>query len=94
MNKNDKIYYVGAEREHKSLTKLFLELSVDESEKTIYIDAGTYDIFKEYKEVGLPSPPNDVSVGDYFKYNAFLPLTQSLSASGMCILNFARIPTR
>ena len=92
MNKNDKIYYVGAEREHKSLTKLFLELSVDESEKTIYIDAGTYDIFREYKEVGLPSVPDDVSVGDYFKYNAFLPLNTKLIGIGNVYLEFCPNP--
>lgn len=31
----EKVYYVGADREHKGLIQLFLFLADDESEKTI-----------------------------------------------------------
>ena len=65
------VYYVGKDRKNKSLTKLFLDLAQDDSEKTIYVDAGVYDIFNEYKKVGMKSPPDDVTSPDYFEYNAF-----------------------
>jgi len=83
------IYYVGPNRAHKSLTKLFLELVADESPKTIYLDPGTYDIFREYKEAGILTPPDDVTSPDYFKYNAFLPLNTRLIGIGNVTLRFA-----
>ena len=88
MNTLKNVYYVGANREHKSITKLFLELSKDSSEKTIYVDEGVYNIFKEYKEAGIPSPTDDVSVSDYFTYNAFLPLNTRLIGLGRVELEF------
>ena len=86
------IYYVGPEREHKSITKLFLELKDDVSEKTIYLDPGTYDIFREYKEVNMPSPPDDITAGVYFEYNAFLPFNTRLIGIGNVLLRFAPAP--
>jgi hypothetical protein len=91
-NSNENIYYVGPEREHKSLTKLFLMLKDDKNEKIIYVDAGVYDIFKEYKEAGIDSPPDDVSVSDYFSYNAFLPLNTKLIGIGNVCLEFSPAP--
>ena len=85
----DHIYYVGPTREHTSLTQLFLDLKQDEREKTIYIDAGTYDIFREYKEAGMASPPDDVTAPDYFVYNAFLPINTALIGIGNVKLVFA-----
>ncbi len=86
---NEKIYYVGSTREYTSLTKLFLALAEDESEKTIYVDAGTYDMFREYKEAGIPSPPDDVRSPDYVPYNAFLPPNTKLIGIGNVKLRFA-----
>ncbi len=83
------VYYVGKDRENKSLTKLFLDLAQDDSEKTIYVDAGVYDIFNEYKKVGMKSPPDDVTSPDYFEYNAFLPLNTTLIGVGNVQLHFA-----
>ena len=83
-----KVYYIGPQREYKSITELFLKLSEDKSEKTIYIDEGVYDIFKEYKEAAIPSPADDVSVSDYFTYNAFLPLNTKLIGLGKVRLEF------
>ena len=82
------IYYVGPTREHKSLTKLFLELENNYVKKIIYVDEGTYDMFKEYKEAGIPSPPDDVSSPDYFTYNAFLPPNTALIGVGNVRLEF------
>ena len=89
MNFDKNIYHVGPEREHTSITELFLMLAEDENEKTIYIDEGVYDIFNEYKKAGIPSPPDDVSVSDYFKYNAFLPLNTKLIGVGNVCLVFS-----
>ena len=83
------IYYVGPEREHTSLVQLFLDLKEDEREKTIYIDAGTYDIFREYKDASIPTPPDDVAIPDYFTYNAFLPPNTKLIGTGNVVLRFA-----
>ena len=86
---NKKVYYVGRDREYKSITKLFLMLANDDSEKTIYIDSGEYDIFREYKEAGIDSPPDDVDVSDYMRYNAFLPINTSLIGVGNVLLRFS-----
>ena len=86
------IYYVGPERTHTSLVQLFLDLKDDENEKTIYVDAGVYDIFAEYKAANIPSPPDDVSSPDYFTYNVFLPLNTRLIGIGNVQLRFAPTP--
>ena len=83
------IYRVGPEREHTSLTQLFLDLAEDVSEKTIFVDAGTYDMFREYRQAGVPTPPDDVASPDYFTYNAFLPLNTHLIGIGNVRLVFA-----
>ena len=82
------IYYVGPTRDHKSLTKLFLELKDNYFKKIIYLDEGTYDMFKEYKDAGIPTPPDDVSSPDYFTYNAFLPPNTALIGVGNVRLEF------
>ena len=82
------IYYVGPEREHKSLTKLFMQLQDNHVEKVIFVDEGTYDMFKEYKEAGVASPPDDVSSPDYFDYNVFLPVNTKLIGIGNVRLEF------
>ena len=82
------IYYVGPEREHTSLTQLFLDLKDNYLPKIIYVDEGTYDIFQEYKEAGIASPPDDVESPDYFDYNAFLPINTRLIGVGNVRLEF------
>lgn len=82
-------YYVGPTREHTSLTKLFMQLQTDESEKIIYLDPGVYDMFREYKEAGVLSPADDVKSPDYFDYNVFLPLNTKLIGIGNVQLRFA-----
>ena len=84
----ENIYYVGPEREHKSLTQLFLDLKDNYLPKTIFLDEGTYDIFREYKDAGIPSPPDDVESPDYFDYNAFLPINTRLIGVGNVRLEF------
>ena len=89
---SDKVYYVGPSRENKSITRLFLELAGDTSPKTIYLDAGVYDIFREYREEGITSPPDDVTPPDYFAYNAFLPVNTNLIGIGNVVLTFCPSP--
>ena len=84
----ENIYYVGPEREHKSITQLFLDLENDYFEKAIFIDEGTYDMFREYKDAGIASPPDDVTSPDYFDYNAFLPPNTRLIGVGQVRLEF------
>lgn len=85
----EQVYYVGPTRAHTSLTRLFLELKDNQEEKTIYIDPGVYDMFREYKEAGVPSPADDVQSPDYFTYNVFLPLNTRLIGIGNVVLRFA-----
>ena len=88
----ENIYHVGPQRTHKSMTQLFLDLKDDESEKVIFLDEGTYDIFREYKDAKIPSPPEDVKSPDYFTYNAFLPLNTKLIGLGQVRLEFSPDP--
>lgn len=88
----EKVYYVGQDRKIKSLTGLFLKLADDDTEKTIYVDEGVYDIFNEYKELGVESPSDDVKAGDYFSYNIFLPLNTKLIGIGNVNLKFSPEP--
>jgi len=89
---NGNVYFVGPGRAHTSITGLFLELADDEQEKTIYLDPGTYDIFQEYREAGIPSPPDTVTSPDYFTYNAFLPRNTALIGIGNVQLRFSPSP--
>lgn len=83
------IYYVGPTREHKSMTQLFLDLADDTQEKVIFLDEGTYDIFQEYKDANIKSPPDDVLSQHYFDYNAFLPANTKLIGIGQVKLDFS-----
>ena len=88
----ENIYYVGKHRAHKSITKLFLELKDDTREKVIFLDEGTYDIFREYRDVNMPTPPDDVKAHIYFEYNAFLPVNTRLIGIGDVLLKFSPAP--
>lgn len=85
----ESVYYVGPRREYTSLTQLFLDLKEDESEKTIYVEEGIYDIFREYRDAGISSPPDDVKIPDYFAYSVFLPSNTRLIGIGDVTLRFA-----
>lgn len=70
------VYYVGATRENTSLITLLLDLSGNETPKTIYIDEGEYDLFAEYlAEVwsdGNPGgrlviPKDEITSGTYMR---------------------------
>lgn len=83
------IYYVGPTREYTSVTKLFMDLEDDDSEKIIFLDEGTYDIFREYRELGVTTPPDDVESPDYFPYCVFLPANTRLIGLGDVTLDFS-----
>lgn len=65
-----------------SLTGLFYNLRNDNREKIIYVQGGEYDIFAEYKALNMPSPPDNVSTGDYFDYCVFVPNNTKLIGIG------------
>jgi len=83
------VYNVGPNRYYKSLTELMLLLKNDQTKKTIYLDEGVYDIFQEYKDAGVKSPPDTVGSADYFDYNVFLPNNTNLVGIGNVQLRFA-----
>ncbi len=83
------IYYVGPTREYTSVTKLFMDLEDDENEKIIFLDEGTYDIFREYRDLKVTTPPDDVTSPDYFPYCVFLPMNTRLIGLGDVLLDFS-----
>ena len=85
----ENIYYVGPTREYTSVTKLFMDLEDDATEKIIFLDEGTYDIFQEYRDLGVTTPPDDVESPDYFPYCVFLPANTRLIGLGDVRLEFS-----
>lgn len=67
------IYEVGIGKKWTSLSALLLELKDDARMKTILLSPGVYDIYKEYRELGMATPPDDVTAGDYLDRCIFLP---------------------
>jgi hypothetical protein len=76
------VYYVGGSSEYQSVTALFNSLKNDTAQKIIYVNPGTYDIFQEYKDLGIPTPPDDVESGDYMDRVVFLPPNTKLVGIG------------
>lgn len=87
-NKLPEIYYVGGSSSNQSLTELFGKLKNDTNEKIIYVLPGTYDIFKEYRDLGVPSPPDDVTSGDYLDRCVFMPPNTKLIGIGNVLLKY------
>ena len=83
-----KVYYVGGDSEHQSLTRLLLELKDDTSEKIIYLNPGVYDIYREYRAEKMPTPPDDIKASDYLERCAFLPANTSLIGLGNVLLDW------
>ena len=85
----ENIYYVGGDAPCKSLTEMFLSLKDDFSRKTIYVNQGTYDIYREYREAGMATPPDDITAADYLERCVFLPPNTSLIGVGEVVLEWA-----
>lgn len=84
MRREPTVYEVGPAKAYSSLTALLLALKDDDSEKTIYIDGGDYDIFQEYTDLGLLTgdPPSDIGSG-YFDYNVWIPTNTHIIGRGI-----------
>lgn len=85
-----KTYYVGQNEENKNLTKLFFELKDDDSDKKIIIREGTYDIYKEYRQLNINVPNDDEfnPIMGYVPYCAFIPTNTLVVGEGKVILKF------
>ena len=92
-------YYVGASRKDKSLVSLLLDLTGNEKQKTIFIDAGEYDLFAEYmaevKAGRIAVPADTIGNGTYMEvsgtdkwYNAFVPNNTTIYGLGDVTLRF------
>ena len=81
-------YHVGSTREYTGLVALLKDIQTDATPKVIYIDEGEYDIFQEYKDNNIPSPPSGVQSADYFDYNVFLPQNTRLVGIGNVVLKW------
>lgn len=90
----EEIYYVGydgsgnAMADGTSITALFQQLASDTNKKTIYIGPGEYDIFKEYRDLNLPSPPDDIAVSAYKPWCVFVPANTKLVGLGNVTLRW------
>lgn len=83
------VYYVGPTRANTSLVALLKTIQTDTSPNVIYMDEGEYDIYQEYRENNIPSPPANVETWDYFQYNVFLPQNTRLVGIGNVVLNWS-----
>ena len=79
------VYYVTPS---DSLTALFYDLKDDAREKIIYVQGGEYDIFQEYKDLGIATPPDDVSSSDYLDRCVFVPRNTKLIGIGNVKLTY------
>lgn len=82
------VYNVGPARTNTSLVALLKTIQTDTSPKVIYMDEGEYDIFQEYKDNQIPSPPADVQAANYFSFNVFLPKNTRLVGIGNVVLKW------
>lgn len=82
------VYYVGGDSEHQSLTQLFIDLAGDTTEKIIYVNPGTYNIFREYRDAQIPTPPDDVTSSDYLTRCVFVPPNTKLIGIGNVTLKW------
>lgn len=95
-------YYVGANRTHTSLIELLKTLSNDNSNKTIYIDGGEYDIFDEigggefvntipsganWRDVSVVIPPNTKIIGIGKVVLNFMPTTDQITIEASNLLS-------
>lgn len=85
---SESIYYVGGSSANQSLTQLLIDLKDDTRKKVIYINPGTYDIFQEYRDAEIETPPNDVSISDYLDRCVFLPKNTKLIGLGNVTLEW------
>ena len=91
---DEETYYVGydgsgnAMADGTSITALFQQLASDTNKKTIYIGPGEYDIFKEYRDLNLPSPPDDIAVSAYKPWCVFVPANTKLVGLGNVTLRW------
>ena len=90
---DEEVYYVGPTRDYTSFVELLLDLEGNSAKKTIYIDEGEYDLFREYELAvavdRLVIPPDDVVSSNYMgKYNAFVPNNTRIVGQGKVTLRF------
>lgn len=83
---SEKTYYVGPNRTIGSFISLIKAISTDETPKTIYIDAGTYDIFEE---IGGSEFALSIEEGTNWKdCNPIIPNNTKVIGLGNVIFNF------
>lgn len=75
-------YHVGPTREYTSLTQLCMDLAGDTAKKIIYLDPGEYDVYQEYRDAGVPSPPSGTSTSSYAAYCVYIPPNTKLVGIG------------
>ena len=86
-------YYVGTGHDYTSLTDLLIDIRNDKTDKVVYIESGTYDIYQEYQAAitagKLTRPTSGQSDNNYFyPYNAFVPNNTKVVGLGNVILKW------
>lgn len=80
------VYYVGANREHTSFLGLMNELKNDETEKTVYVDSGVYDLFEEIG--GAEFCATISSSANWKDVSIFIPKNTKIIGLGHVVFNF------
>ena len=88
----EKTYTVGGDSEYQSLSALLLSLKDDKEPKVIYLNAGTYDIYREYRDLRMETPPDDIKSSDYLDRCVFLPMNTYLIGLGDVTLSWNPSP--
>ena len=76
------VYHVGGDSEHQNLSEFLMSLKDDHEPKVIYLAEGTYDIYKEYRDLQMETPPDDIVASDYLDRCVFLPDNTYLIGEG------------
>ena len=91
---NKRVYHVskdsslGVVNAYTSFTQCLLDLKDDESEKTIVIDSGEYDIYQEYVEAGVPVYTGSDPTSEYHNYCVWIPKNTHVIGRGVVKLSW------
>lgn len=78
-------YSVGINKDYSTLTECLLDLQGNNSNKTIYIDSGEYDI---YEEIGGDTFAQTITNNDWRYWSIIVPPNTKIIGLGNVVLNF------
>lgn len=82
------VYTVGTGGDYSTFTECIRDLKYDDSDKTIYVLGGTYDIFEEIGGADFTSSLSAASANDWRNYNDVIPPNTQVIGVGNVIFSF------